>query len=311
MPRNNYYVDPLLSNLAVDWSQKVREGLIGPTLFPRIPVTKPSGKYAIFDKENAYKIPDDTMSGERAQANEFETSGTMKEFATSPHGLKSFIDAADLEMMDGPFRTWEKQKVENLTGKLEVNQEKRIASTILGLPNRSAIPATKWSDGGGDPVTDIQNGVKQIFFRPNTMVLSEAVFDALEYHPKMLAKLGEANLIKKVDEQNLAKLFRVDHVYIAQGRADFGKRNKDKTVDPQSVWGDSVVLAYTSNVWNQPCAGKTVAVKYAEADNLGYVVRSWPVEDGGLLGGEYVQVAMDCAELVVCDELVYTLKEVL
>jgi hypothetical protein len=318
MAREHGYVSPLLSNLAVDYSAKVREEMVGPLLFPRILVGKPSGKYAVFDKENVYKAPDTTMAGERSQANEFASSGRMENFATTPHGLKAFIDKADLEFMEGPFKLWERQKTELLVTKLELAQEKRIADLITNLAGRTislegtgTTATNKWTNGQGDPVTAIKNAIAQCFFRPNTMVLNEAVYDALEYHPVLLKFLGEANLIKKVDEANLAKLFRIDKVIIAKGKADFAKRNKDRSVDPQSIWGDAVVLCYTDNKWDQPCAGKTVAVKYAEADGSGYVVRSWEEEDGGMLGGEYVQVAHDVAEIIVCKELVYTIKSVL
>ena len=56
------------------------------------------------------------------------------------------------------------------------------------------------------------------------------MFDAIEYHPKLLEKLGEANMIKKVDETTLGKLFRIDRVVIAKGKADFGKRTAAKNV---------------------------------------------------------------------------------
>jgi hypothetical protein len=118
-------------------------------------------------------------------------------------------------------------------------------------------------------------------------------------------------MIKKVDEQTLAKLFRIDKVIIAKGRADFGKRGESKSVTVTNIWGDTVVLAYTSNTWNEPCAGKTLMVKYNEADGSGYVVRTWNEEDGGILGGEYVQVSHDVVELVVSEELIYSLKDVL
>jgi hypothetical protein len=318
MGREKGYVSPLLANLAVDYSTKVREGLIGPIIFPRIPVGKPSGKYAIFDAETAFKVPDTTMAGERSRANEFAASGKMESYATTPHGLKAFIDKADLEFMDGPFKLWERRKTELLVSKLELSQEKRIANTILNLSGRSvslsgtgSAKGNKWSSAGGDPVEAIKDAINQCFFRPNLMVFNEAIYDALEYHPKLIEKLGEANLIKKVDEANLAKLFRIDRVIIAKGKADFGKRNAEKTVNPTSIWGDALILAHTSDEWDQPCAGKTVAVNYAEADNQGYVVRTWDEEDGGMLGGEYVQVGHDTAELIVCKELIYSIKDVL
>jgi hypothetical protein len=311
MARDYGYISPLLSNVAADHAKNVREGLIAPIIFLRIPVGKPSGKYAVFDKESAYKVPEVTMAGERSRANEFHVSGIMKPYATMPYGLKEFVDKADLEFMEGPFKLWEKRVTETLVNKLELAQEKRITNTVFGLSGRSATPSTKWANGAGNPYTDIKAGLDQLFYRPNVMALSEAVFDAIEYHPKLLDKLGEANMVKKVDEQALAKLFRVDKVIIAKGRADFGKRNAAKTTTITGIWRNSVVLAYTSNIWDEPCAGKTLTVKYAEADGSGYVVRTWDEADGGILGGECVQVAHDTAELVVSEDLIYSLTEVL
>jgi hypothetical protein len=321
MSRELGYVSPLLSNLAVDYSKKVREGLIAPILFPRVTVGKPSGKYAVFSAENAYKVPDVRMAGERSRAAEFNTSGKMKDYATSRYALKSFIDEGDLEFMDGPFKLWERQKTEMLVSKMELAQEKRVADTVLTLAGRSTAlygtgtaKGNKWGnaseEAGGDPHAAIKDAVAKLFFRPNLMLLSESVYDAIEYHPRLLDKLGEANLIKKVDEANLAKLFRVDRVIIAKGKADFGKRAADETLTVSGIWGNSVVLAHVSNVWDEPCAGKTVAVKYQEADGQGYVVRTWKENDGGLLGGEYVQVGHDVAELVVAEDLVYSLTDV-
>jgi hypothetical protein len=318
MPREYGYVNPLLSNLASDYSKKAREALVGAMLFPRLMVGKPSGKYAVFQKDSAYKVPDVTMAGERAQAREFSTSGTMKQYAAMPYGLKSFIDKADMEFMDGPFKLWEKQKAEMLVGKLELAQEKRIADTVLSLSGRSTTlsgtgtaAANKWANKGGDPFAAIQDAVKKLFYRPNLMVLPESVYDALEFHPKLLEKLGEANMIKKVSEETLGKLFRINKVVIAKGRADFGKENAERTATVSDIWQNSVSLAYTSDVWDEPCAGKTICVRYKEADNQGYVVRTWNEEDGGVLGGEYVQVAHDVCELVVAPELLYSIKEVL
>ncbi len=322
MGREKGYVSPILSNLAQDYSTKVREGLVGPLILPRILVDKPSGKYPVFSAEAAYKVPDTSMSGERSQAKEFSSSGKLEDYAASPHGLKSFIDSGDLEFMDGPFKKHEKEKVQMLTSKLELSQEKRIADTILQLSGRSqALSGTgtgkgkKWAisgaSTGGDPHADIIEAIGKCFYRPNILVIPESVFDAIEYHPVLIDKLGEANMIKKVDETTLAKLFRIDRVVIAQGKADFDKRNDKKDVTLSSIWGNNVVLAYVSDVPDEPCAGKTIAVRYAAADSAGYVVRTWNEEDGGILGGEYVQVAHDVDELIQAPSLIFTIKDVL
>jgi hypothetical protein len=306
----------------MDYSKKVREGLVGQILYPRVPVGKPSGEYAVYNKASAYKVPDVTMAGERSQAHEFSASGSKKTYAVSSHGLKSFINKDDLEFMEGPFKLWEKRNTEMIVGKLELAQEKRIADTVLSLSGRTTTltgsgtaKGNKWSNAsasaGGNPFEAVQDAIKQLFYRPNLMVLSEAVYDALEFHPKLLEKLGEANMIKKVSEETLGKLFRIDKVVIAKGRADFGKEKADGSVTPTGIWGNCVVLAYTSNVWDEPCAGKTLALNYHEADNQGYVVRTWQEEDGGVLGGEYVQVAHSVCELTVAPDLQYAIKDVL
>jgi hypothetical protein len=322
MSREKGYVSPLLSNLASDYSVKAREGLVAPIVFPRVPVGKPTGKYATFSAEDAFKVPDVTMAGERASANEFAASGKMETFATNRYALKSFIDEGDLSFMDGPFKLWERRKTEMIVNKLELAQEKRIADTILGISGRSATLSgtgagvgKKWANAsdaaGGDPAADIRAAIMQMYFRPNLMVIPEAVYDAIEFHPRLLDKLGEANLIKKVDEANLAKLFRIDRVIIAKGKADFSKRNEGKTLTLSGIWGNNVVLAYASDIWDEPCAGKTLIVNYPQADNSGYVVRTWDEEDGGMLGGEYVQVGHDVEELVVSENLIYSIKDVL
>jgi hypothetical protein len=170
------YINPLLSNLAEDYSKKAWEGLIGQILYPRVTVGKPSGEYAVYDKASAYKVPDVTMVGERSQAHEFNTTGKKKSYAAKPYALKSFINKDDLEFMEGPFKLWEKQKTEMIVGKLEMAQEKRIADTVLSLSGRTTAlagtgtaKANKWSSPsattGGNPFEAIGDAIKQLFYR--------------------------------------------------------------------------------------------------------------------------------------------------
>jgi hypothetical protein len=59
-----------------------------------------------------------------------------------------------------------------------------------------------------------------------------------------------------------------------------------RTLTLSGIWENSVALAYTSETWDEPCAGKVLMVKYPQTDNTGYVGRTWDVADGGILGGE-------------------------
>jgi hypothetical protein len=200
-----------LSNLATDYARKAREGLVAPVLFPRIPAGKPSGKYAVFDAEPAYKAPDVTMAGERSRATEFASSGVMKSYAAGRCGLKPFIGRAGLEFLEGPFKLRERRKTGEpagkleLAGRLEPAQEKRIAAAVQPLSGRAAAPPAKRSGAAGNPRTDIK--------------------DAVEYRPKLLEKPGGADMIKKAGGTALGKLFRIGRAVTAKGRADFGKRS--------------------------------------------------------------------------------------
>jgi hypothetical protein len=77
------------------------------------------------------------------------------------------------------------------------------------------------------------------------------------------------------------------------------------------IRGSSAAPAYTGAAWDGPRAGKTLIVRYPQADNSGYAVRTRDGEDGGLLGGGYARAGQDAEELAVPPALLYTIKEVL
>jgi hypothetical protein len=316
MSRELGYIDPLLTGFACDYSVWTREGLIGGRLMPRLMVSKPTGSYYTYTKEQAYKVIDDTFDT-NGEAKAFDKFGTRQTYQTQPRGNKQFINKTEREKMEGPFVKSEAEFVEEIVGNIEINQEKRIAQKILSLSGRSlALTGTgsaktnKWSNGGGNPYLAIRDAINKCFRRPNTMIITENVFNVLEDHPALLAKLGEANLLKIVNEDTLAKLFRIPNVIFSLGKADFEKQNKDKTSNILSVWEDSMILAYVDSRKDVPCVGKTLMVEYQESNNSGYVVRKWDEPKKGILGGVEIQVACDVDEHIVSDELVYSIQEI-
>lgn len=319
MSNTKGYIDPLLTALTVDYSKGVREKLIGSMLFPRIKVPKSSGKYARFDKRNIMRVVDASMS-EDGYSRKLPYGGTMEPYSTTEQALHDDYDIADASQREGPFSIKDAQIVERIVTQLEINQEARIAAKVKALSGRyaalsgSGVAKTNkftvsGASTGGDPFTAISDGIVACFWRPNLMIVAESVFDVLEYHPILLAKLGEANMIKKVNEETLAKLFRVQQVVVAQGKADFGKAKEDGSLNLTNLWGNSVILAYVDTRTDYPCAGKTLSVDYPEADSSGYIVRSWDEEKAGLRGKRFVQVGHDVDELVICSDLIYTLKD--
>lgn len=317
MPRTVEYIAQLETGLANDYSIKAREGLVGANIAPRVPVSKPEGEYYTYTKEQAYKTTDDTFS-ETGEAKNITKAGTSVPFKTKQRGNKILIKEDEKRFKTGPFIKADVDFIQNIIDNIEKNQEKRIRDKFLGLSGRSLIltgtgsaKTNKWTNDGGNPYLAIVDGIKACFYRPNLMVIPESVFDTLEFHTVLISKLGEANMIKKVSEETLAKLFRIDSVIIAKGKADFGKQKADKSTNPAAIWGNNLILTYTDPRKDIPCGMKTVIVQYQEADGNGYVVRKWDEPKKGILGGYEIQVACDIDEHVVSDELCYSIQEVL
>ncbi|MBN2546561.1 MAG: hypothetical protein JXB50_12245 [Spirochaetes bacterium] len=317
MPRDIEYIAQLETALANDYSVKSREGLVGAVIAPRVGMTRPEGSYYTFTKEQAYKVTDDTLS-ETGEAKNLTIAGTPETYKTIQRGNKILIKNDEKRFKIGPFIKADKDFIQKIVDNIEKNQERRIRDKFLGLSGRSAVlsgtgsaKTNKWASNGGDPFLAIQDAIKACFYRPNLMVVPEGVFDVLEFHSILLAKLGEANMIKKVSEETLAKLFRIDRVVIAKGKADFGKQKADKSVDPSVIWGNNVMFTYTDSRKDVPCGMKSLIVEYAEADGAGYVVRKWDEPKKGILGGYEIQVACDISEHVISSDLCYSIQEVL
>lgn len=317
MPVEKGYIDHLLSAFAVSYSRRVREGLVGAKLFPRIMVGKPSGKYAYFGKE-AYVVPDTALAGNGGRARLINDQSEQRDYATEPFGLAKPIDLDDLQYKEGPFAMEEKRAVEQIVSKLELDQERRIAALVLNVNGQNTTLAgsgtaarNQWGGGGGDPFEAVNSAIKGCFWRPNTMVIPESVFDALEFHAGLLAKLGENNLVKQVTEKTLAQLFRLDAVLVAKGRASFDKKKASGDVTVSQIWGKNLILAYVSEEQDSPRAGATFAVKDVDADGEGYIVRKWVDEAAGVKGAQMVQCAMRAQEKVVSPQLIYAIKSVI
>lgn len=311
------FVDPLLTEVANDYAVKAGEGLVLCELFPKVKVSKPEGNYFEFSKDQAYKMQDDTFA-EGGEAKDLKKSGTKKAYATISRGNKTFIDHDEERFKEGPFVRADLDFVKDIILNIERNREIRIKSAILELTGRSMTLSgtgtgrgNKWANNGGDPFTAIMEARKQCFYIPNRMIFSASVFDALEYHTKLIEKLGEANLVKKVNEETLSKLFRVEKVIIASGKGDSSKESKGGSSNPELFLGNNVIFGFVDPRKDVPCSGKTLVVSYAEADGEGYVIRKWDEPKRGILGGHTVQVAQRSSEHVISPDLTYSIQDVL
>lgn len=313
------YVDPLLSNVALDYSVRMRQGLIAPVLFPRVPVEKPSGYYTKFSKEDVFRLPETRMQRNKGQANNVTLDGEKVAYATEAHGLKQTVDNARAAKAEGPFARAAQRVTEYLTGKLEQAQEARVASLVTGLAGATTgltgtgTAATNvWAAGGGKPLSAIETAASKLVLQPNVVVIPRAVYNALKIHPDVVNRLPTTS-VQRATAEAMAVLFDVERVVIADGLGYAGKKTEAGGGTVASIWGNVFVLARVSDAMSldEPCAGKTLAVEYPEADASTYVVRVWEEPDHGLTGGMTYMVGHDVQELVIAPDLIHTLTGVL
>jgi hypothetical protein len=304
-------VCPLLTGLAIDHSKRAGEGLVGEKIAPVIMVDEEKGAYQEFGKE-AGKVPETALAANGGKARTVSTNYDEKEYSCKDHALNEYIDKKKLVFTDGPFSVYERNAATRLTTQLQISKEIRIRDKIKELPGErklvlSAAAAEDkyklWINGNGDPVTVIEEGLDSCAIRPNTIVIPESIFNTLKHHPKIIAHLGEMNMIKKLTVERMAELFDIANVLIAKGKSADPKKKSGSLMTMGQIWQNMVILAYVSDAADEPCACKTFTLKQRSASNQEFIVRKWFDETAGMEGAQVVQVGHSIQEQVLYPEM--------
>ncbi|MGL4986984.1 MAG: hypothetical protein ACRC5H_07610 [Treponemataceae bacterium] len=300
-------VDKLLSNMAVDHSKKITEGLIGDELFPTVLVAEPQGKFQEFGLDASHLSKTD-LAANGGQPALVDFQGSLKEYSCKDHALYEKIDKKKLRYLEGPFATYELNSSKSLTKQLLLARELKIKDKVLSLTDRSKTlsAAEKFSKKDVDPATQIEYAISQCAITPNRMFISESVYNALKLHPKLVERIGEITSVKKVTIESLQTLFDIEKVIIMKGKATTGNKKISGSALAGAIWGDTTIFAYVSNEKDEPCVGKTFKLKLSGGE---YLVRKWDDELGGLEGVRNVQVGTSYDVNIVSREMIYSLKE--
>ncbi len=317
-PKVKGYVDPVLSGFAVDYSARMREGMVGTRLFPVVRIPKPDAKYRVYDLAR-YIVPDTALGQNGGRARRIDEEGDFAPVNARPFGLERPLDERDTRHIEKAMDGMRRQSVRWLIERLEADRERRIHSIAVNVPGRHTdlVGAgggidNKWSGAGGKPIEKIE-AVKELFaVAPNTMVISRDVYRVLRNHSAILDRIGQLQNVRRVTPEALAQVFDIDNVIIADAKLGASKKkNKNGTVNLQYIWSEEVVLAYVSTQEDDIRAGASFMVDYPEADNNGIIVRRYEEEQSGLLGSEVLFAGMDSEEKIVCPECIYSINSIL
>lgn len=255
-------VDPVLTSLARGYSNAQ---YIGMHLFPVAEIEKEAGIIPLFGKE-AFRLWD-TERAVRAPSNVMTTDAVdTMDVVLREHDLAYPVDYR--EQRESMFNE-EAKAARRVKDAIDLGCEvacarlAQSAATYLDGAKVALSGASQWSNGGGDPIADIERGKEVIRqrtgMRPNTGVIGASAYASLKFHPKLAAALGNQER-KLITLEHLKALFGLENIYIGEALAANGQ---GATGD---IWGDNMVLAYVA----QPGSGQA---NDHDVPSFGYMLR--------------------------------------
>jgi hypothetical protein len=280
--RNQVHIDAALTNLSIAYRNPE---YIAHEVLPVVPVTKDSDKYFVYGKEN-FNL-ENTRRKADAKANQASYTLSDEAYSTERHALRDFVSDDEVQNSDpalDPFG----DRTMNLTDRLLLRREYDAAQVAFNTTAMSGHTAAlsgtaMWDDDGSDPVEAVEAKrleiVRQTGVRPNKLILGADVYAALTGNAAIKDRIKYTQL-GVVDEQLLAKLFKVDKVVV--GNAVYNSAKEGQATSLTSIWGKLALLAYVA-----PRPGlKTVSLAYTfQSKNL--VVKRY--QESGL-EGDWVEV---------------------
>lgn len=253
-------VDPVLTNLARGYRNAQ---FIGEALFPIALMDKEAGTIPLFGKE-AFDVYE-TERAIRAQSNIMNPDDVDGlDVVLREHDIAYPVDYREQAeaMFDAQARA-SRRVVDVIDLRREVACAKLAQSpgTYQSGAKVTLAGSSQWSNGGGDPVADVERGKEvirsRIGIRPNTVTMGASVYASLKFHPKLQEALG-SNERKLVTLEHLKVLFGINDIHIGEALANAGSFG--------DIWSDSLQLAYVA----KPQGG---AQTNYEDPSFGYTLR--------------------------------------
>lgn len=265
------HVNQPLTNISIAYIQE-QNNFVADQVFPTIPVQKKSDRYFKYLRENWMR----SEARKRAPSTEsagsgFEIDNTPTYFADVYSVHKDISDQiranADQPLdMDRDATEWVTQQLLLRREKIWVNSyftENVWGTEYEGVASSPAAGEfLQWDNANSTPIEDVTDAgvaIAQVTgFRPNVLVLSPFVFNALKNHADILDRIKYTQS-GMVTADILASLFEVDRVVVAFGIENTAEEGVDGDFD--FIMGKHALLAYSNPTPSilQPSAGYTFA----------------------------------------------------
>lgn len=268
------HVNAPLTNISVAFLQNPNN-FIASKVFPVVPVSKRSDVYFQFDR--GY------FNRNEAKVRAPNTPSAGGDYALSTASYLCEVKAYHKDIADqirhnaDSMLNLDVEATEFVTHKLLIEREASFASQFMntgvwgvdvagvaGTPSSGEVK--QWNDAASDPVVNIRVAKRAVQektgFRPNTLTLGRAVFDALLDNQEIVDRIKYGQMPGSpalVNEQSLAALFELDRILVSDAIVNTAKEGQ--TNAHSFIVGKSALLSYTpsSSGLMTPAAGYNFA----------------------------------------------------
>lgn len=239
--------NPRLLAFVLAWNNK---DLIADQVLPRVDVGGDTYKYTSYPMAEMFSPPEDYV-GRTGRVNEVQFSGTEATGAVSDHGLDSVIPLSDIQKAKDSGGTYdpEARAVIGITSYIALNREKRVANLVMNPAIYPASNKETLTSGGylDDPTvnayTVLKDALATPFVRPNQIVMSRKVFDAVAANPFIVAAaVGTSAAGKALTREMLAALLEVNQILVGEAYVNTAKPGQAPSLG--RAWNNGIAMQY-------------------------------------------------------------------
>lgn len=286
----NAHIDRALTNMSVAYMQDAN-AFIADKVFPIVRVKRQSDVFYIYNKGDFMRDEAQLRGAATESAGGDYGVEASQPYYCRKHAFHKDVTPEERANYDEPLNA-DKDASDFVSQKMLIRREMEWASNffktgvwgteIEGASTASSGKVVYWDLPTSNPIGDITTaGVTMASatgYKPNTLVLSPFVFNALKNHEDILDRIKYTQK-GIVTEDLLATLFGVDRVFVAWGVVNSASKGATDSVD--FIMGKHALLCYSNPA---PALRKPSA---------GYIFAWSGLEGSGAYGNRIVRLPMD------------------
>lgn len=305
---NDVHVDAILSNISIKY---MNDMFIGSQLMPIVPVSKRSDKYYVYDRDEAFRVDDDTL-GPKALPNEIDMKQSTDNYSVVSKGLGDWVPQEEIDNADAPLSPLA-DATENLQDKLMLAKEKRIAdqlqtASLYAAGNKVQLSGTdQWNDKTSTPLDVILAAIEGTFLRANVVEMGLDVWLSLRVHPQVLDAVKASTRLQDspggfATPEEMISLLEIQTLLIGRSRINTTKRGQAASYS--RIWGKHLIAAHVN-----PRPGiKQVSFAYQFSENQGMTFTAFDSKRGEK-GATYVKNAHNEDRKIIAADLGYFVED--